>query len=186
MIPLDGAAPILEPIWPVVAHRPDAFEYVYFASPESVLDGISVKQARREMGVALAESFMQHLQPVNNIECSCADLKIDVVVPVPDTSAICARALAESLSLPMRAGLVKNRRANRTFITSDETKRSAEISQKFTAVPEILSGRSVLLVDDSVVRGTTSKQVVDQVRRAGALYSSPQHRQRFGTIIFTA
>ncbi|NIH71722.1 MULTISPECIES: amidophosphoribosyltransferase [Auritidibacter] len=137
---------------------PDAFEYVYLARPDSTLDGISVYQARLRMGETLAAKVRATL-----------DLgDIDVVMPIPDSGRPTAMELARSLNLPYREGFYKNRYVGRTFIMPGQKVRKKSVRQKLNALPEEFQGKSVLLVDDSIVRGTTSKQIVQMARDAGA------------------
>ncbi len=132
------------------------FEYVYFARPDSVIDGIDVYEARLRLGEKLAgEVARQGLRP-------------DVVVPIPDTARAAARQLSETLGIGQREGLIKNRYIARTFIMPGSTDRTLSVRQKLNPVRSQVRGRHVLLVDDSIVRGTTSKQIVQMVREAGA------------------
>ncbi|MEW6722177.1 MAG: amidophosphoribosyltransferase [Candidatus Micrarchaeota archaeon] len=129
------------------------FEYVYFSRPDSVMDGKSVYEARRRLGAVLARE---------------APAEADVVVPVPDTSRTAAAAFAEALRLPCEEGLMKNRYIGRTFIMPDQGKRVDAVRLKLNPVRGIMEGRRVVLVDDSIVRGTTLKEIVALVRRSGA------------------
>ncbi|MEO0004768.1 MAG: amidophosphoribosyltransferase [candidate division WOR-3 bacterium] len=132
------------------------FEYVYFARPDSVIDGIEVYSARLRLGERLAA------------EVKRAGLKPDIVIPVPDTARPAGAALAKVLGLEMREGLIKNRYIARTFITPRTVNRAASVRQKLNPVRSQIQGKDVLLVDDSIVRGTTSKEIVQLVRDAGA------------------
>jgi amidophosphoribosyltransferase len=132
------------------------FEYVYFARPDSVIDGIEVYEARLRLGERLAALVSEaHLDP-------------DVVVAVPDTARTAASALAEKLNLRLREGLIKNRYIARTFIMHGQDRRALSVRQKLNTVTSQVKGKSVLLVDDSIVRGTTSREIVQMVRDAGA------------------
>jgi amidophosphoribosyltransferase len=139
-------------------HVPCAFEYVYFARPDSTLDGVSVYAARLRMGEYLAEHVASALPHGD----------IDVVMPVPDSSRPAAMQLAAKLNLTYREGLVKNRYVGRTFIMPDQTIRRKSVRQKLSTINVEFKGRNVLLVDDSIVRGTTSREIVEMARAAGA------------------
>lgn len=143
---------------PVRSHTPCVFEYVYFARPDSIIDNISVHKARMRMGEALAAKI-QRLRP---------DHDIDVVIPIPDTSRTSAMQLARNLGVEYREGFVKNRYIGRTFIMPGQEQRQKSVRSKLNAIPLEFRGRNVLLVDDSIVRGTTSAQIIELAREAGA------------------
>jgi len=139
---------------------PDIFEYVYFARPDSVLDGISVYRSRMAMGDALADEVQRVLSENN--------LTVDVVIPVPDTSRVAALNLAQKLKLPYREGFIKNRYVGRTFIMPGQQMRKKNVRRKLNAMALEFAGKNVLLVDDSIVRGTTSKEIVQMAKDVGA------------------
>ncbi|HET6718590.1 MAG TPA: amidophosphoribosyltransferase, partial [Rhodocyclaceae bacterium] len=138
---------------------PCIFEYVYLARPDSVIDGGSVYEARLHMGEHLAEKIRREYR----------HLDIDVVIPVPDTSRPSALQLATRLGLTYREGFVKNRYIGRTFIMPGQATRKKSVRQKLNTVSHEFKGKRVLLVDDSIVRGTTSKEIVQMARDAGAI-----------------
>ncbi|SNX59786.1 amidophosphoribosyltransferase [Nitrosomonas ureae] len=137
---------------------PCIFEYVYLARPDSVIDGISVYETRLNMGEYLAEK----------IKKSMSHLNIDVVIPIPDSGRPCALQLANCLGVNFREGFVKNRYVGRTFIMPGQQQRRKSVRQKLNAMSIEFRGKNVLLVDDSVVRGTTSREIVQMAREAGA------------------
>ncbi len=141
-----------------INHSPCIFEFVYFARPDSVIDNISVYKSRLRMGEKLAD----------NIERNWSDEKIDVVIPIPDTSRVAALQLAYKLGVKYSEGLIKNRYIARTFIMPGQKQRKKSVRQKLSAIELEFKGKNVLLVDDSIVRGTTSEQIVQMARDAGA------------------
>ena len=138
--------------------NPCIFEFVYLARPDSVMDGISVYQARLNLGQTLAKRVVSTVPPN----------EIDVVIPIPESSRPSAAQLAQLLGLPYREGFVKNRYVGRTFIMPGQAVRKKSVRQKLNAIASEFKGRNVLLVDDSIVRGTTSQEIVQMARDAGA------------------
>jgi len=139
-------------------HSPCIFEFVYFARPDTIIDDIFVHKARSRMGMALGEK----------IQRTWPDFDIDVVIPIPDTSRTAALELATRLDIRYSEGFIKNRYIGRTFIMPGQTVRKKSVRQKLNAIDSEFKGKNVLLVDDSIVRGTTSKQIVQMAREAGA------------------
>ncbi|OBZ69324.1 Amidophosphoribosyltransferase [Grifola frondosa] len=139
---------------------PDIFEYVYFARPDSVLDGVSVYRSRMAMGDALADEVKRVLRE--------KELSVDVVIPVPDTSRVAALNLAQKLNLPYREGFIKNRYVGRTFIMPGQQMRRKNVRRKLNAMALEFAGKNVLIVDDSIVRGTTSKEIIQMAKDVGA------------------
>ncbi len=139
-------------------YRPCIFEHVYLARPDSLMDDISVYRARLRMGQKLAAK----------IKREWADHDIDVVIPIPDTSTTAAMELAHDLGLTLRHGFVKNRYIGRTFIMPGQQQRKKSVRSKLNAIELEFAGKNVLLVDDSIVRGTTSQQIIQMARDAGA------------------
>ena len=143
---------------PQAAHATCIFEYVYFARPDSMIENISVHKARMRMGVTLGEKILRE-RP---------DHDIDVVIPIPDTSRDSALEIANVLGVKYREGFIKNRYVGRTFIMPGQGERAKSVKRKLNPIPLEFRNRVVLLVDDSIVRGTTSQQIVQMARDAGA------------------
>jgi amidophosphoribosyltransferase len=141
---------------PVLA--PCIFEFVYFARPDTMMDGIYVHKTRLRMGERLA----------SKIKRVWANHQIDVVIPIPDTSRTAALEMAYRLDIPYREGFIKNRYIGRTFIMPGQAERKKSVRQKLNAIDVEFKGKNVLLVDDSIVRGTTSKQIIQMARDGGA------------------
>lgn len=141
-----------------VAHTPCIFEYVYFARPDSIVDDLSVYKARLRMGEQLAGKIVRDFR----------DHDIDVVIPIPDTSLTAALQVAYHLGVKYREGFIKNRYIGRTFIMPGQEERKNSVRRKLNAIDLEFRNKNVLLVDDSIVRGTTSKQIIKLAREAGA------------------
>lgn len=137
---------------------PCIFEFVYFARPDSFIDGISVYASRVNMGKKLGRKIAKEW----------AEHEIDVVIPIPETSIDIALQIARELDLPYRQGYVKNRYIGRTFIMPGQSQRRKSVRRKLNAIKSEFKGKNVLLVDDSIVRGTTSEQIIEMAREAGA------------------
>ena len=139
-------------------NSPCIFEYVYFARPDSIIDNVSVYKARLRMGQNLVAKILRQMP----------DHDIDVVIPIPDTSRTSALEVAYHLGVKYREGFIKNRYIGRTFIMPGQKQRKKSVRQKLNAIDLEFRGKTVLLVDDSIVRGTTSKQIIQMAREAGA------------------
>ncbi len=139
-------------------HTPCIFEYVYLARPDSIISNVSVYKARLNMGLKLGEKILKEWP----------DHDIDVVMPIPDTSRTSALPLAQVLGVELREGFVKNRYIGRTFIMPGQKLRKKSVRQKLNAITDEFAGKNVLLMDDSIVRGTTSQQIIQMARLAGA------------------
>jgi len=143
---------------PSASLNPCIFEFVYLARPDSVIDGISVYETRLRMGESLAEKINRQYRHID----------IDVVIPIPDSSRPSAMQLSKQLDLPYREGFIKNRYIGRTFIMPGQSIRKRSVRQKLNAIAMEFRGKNVLLVDDSIVRGNTSREIVQMAREAGA------------------
>lgn len=139
-------------------HSPCIFEHVYMARPDSIIDGISVYKARLRMGERLARKLLREWP----------DHDIDVIIPIPDTSRAAALEMAKELDVKYREGFIKNRYIGRTFIMPGQAQRKRSVRQKLNAIDLEFRGKNVMLVDDSIVRGTTSMQIIQMAREAGA------------------
>jgi amidophosphoribosyltransferase len=146
----------VESILPADPHQPAlcVFEFIYFARPDSKLDGLHLHRTRELMGERLADE---------------APVEADIVIPVPDSGAPAAQGFARRSGIPYVDGLVKNRYVGRTFIQPDQAMRENGIKLKFNPMPDVLAGQRVIVVDDSIVRGTTTRKIVEMLRGAGAL-----------------
>ncbi len=147
-----------QPCAAVTSLNPCIFEFVYLARPDSVMDGISVYQARLNMGETLAKRVISTVPPD----------QIDVIIPIPESSRPSAMQLAQLIGKPYIEGFVKNRYVGRTFIMPGQAMRKKSVRQKLNAIKSEFAGKNVLLVDDSIVRGTTSQEIVQMAREAGA------------------
>jgi len=142
----------------VIEYTPCIFEHVYFARPDSIIDGISVYKARLRQGEKLAEKIMREFP----------DHDIDVVIPIPESSRVAGQAMAHTLGVKFREGLVKNRYIGRTFIMPGQQQRKKSVRQKLNPIALEFKGKNVLLIDDSIVRGTTCEQIIRMARESGA------------------
>ncbi|KAF2005326.1 amidophosphoribosyltransferas-like protein [Amniculicola lignicola CBS 123094] len=156
-----GKDPVFQQVHPAISYTPDIFEYVYFARPDSIIDGIDVDESRRNMGFKLAETIKRQLTPAQLAE-------VDVVMPIPETAITSAVCVAEALGKPYYQGFVKNRYIFRTFIMPSQKLRQKGVRAKLNPMRKKFEDKNVLLVDDSIVRGTTSREIVLMAREAGA------------------
>lgn len=156
-----GQEPVFRQVQEPLAYTPDIFEFVYFARPDTVIDGIDVDECRRSMGFKLAETIRRELGEEGLQE-------VDVIMPIPETSMISALCVAEALKKPYVQGFVKNRYIFRTFIMPNQKQRQKGVRAKLNPMRKKFEGKNVLLVDDSIVRGNTSREIVLMAREAGA------------------
>jgi len=134
-------------------YRPCAFEYIYFARPDSIIDGKNVYKTRLEMGKILAKE---------------APAEVDLVLPVPDSGVAAARGFAEGLGVPFEMAIVRNHYVGRTFIEPTQEIRNLKVKLKLSPIKELIAGKRIAIIDDSLVRGTTSRQIVKMLKEAGA------------------
>ena len=148
----EGEEPVSEQIFEPDYH-PDAFEYIYFSRPDSIIDGKNVYQSRLKMGMRLAEE-----KPAD----------VDLVLPVPDSGVAAAKGFAEGLGVPFEMGIVRNHYIGRTFIEPTQEIRNLKVKLKLSPIKHLIEGKRIAIIDDSLVRGTTSRQIIKMLREAGA------------------
>ena len=156
-----GGEPIFQQAQEAISYSPDLFEFVYLSRPDSVADGMSVQVCRERMGEKLATRIKNVLTPEELCE-------IDAVIPIPETSNTSAKRAAECLKKPYEDGFVKNRYVFRTFIMPGQKERESSVRRKLSPMETKFQDKNVLLIDDSIVRGTTSREIVSMAREAGA------------------
>jgi len=149
----EGKEPKSQMIFDNIDFHPCAFEYIYFARPDSIIDGKNVYEMRLKMGKRLAKE---------------TPAKIDLVLPVPDSGVAAARGYAEALGVPFEMGIVRNHYVGRTFIEPTQEIRDLKVKLKLSPIRHLIEGKRVAIIDDSLVRGTTSKQIVRMLKEAGA------------------
>jgi len=142
--------------------KPCLFEYIYFARPDSIIDGLSVYETRIKMGEKLAKNIIKEFEKNNK------EVDIDVVIPIPETSRISALEIANILKIPYKEGFIKNRYIARTFILPGQEIRKKTVRMKINTIRSIFEDKNILIVDDSIVRGTTSIQLIQLAKNAGA------------------
>ena len=156
-----GGEPIIQQVVPQIRYAPDIFEFVYFARPDTIIDGISVQECRERMGESLAEHIKKVLPPEELAA-------IDAIIPIPETAIVSTKRAAECLAKHYEDGFVKNRYVFRTFIMPGQQQREHSVRRKLSPIDSKFLGKTVLLIDDSIVRGTTSREIVLMAREAGA------------------
>lgn len=156
-----GGQPIIQEVEKQIQYSPDIFEFVYFARPDTIMDGMSVQVCRERMGETLAENIKRSLTAAELAE-------IDAVIPIPETSNTSAKRAAECLGKPYEDGFVKNRYVFRTFIMPGQQQRESSVRRKLSPMDTKFKDKNVLLIDDSIVRGTTSREIVNMVKESEA------------------
>jgi amidophosphoribosyltransferase len=156
-----GGEPIIKQVVPQQSYAPDIFEYVYFARPDTIIDGISVQLSREKMGESLAAHIKKTIPESDLAE-------IDCIIPIPETAMVSAKCAAKYLKKPYEDGFVKNRYVFRTFIMPGQAQREHSVRRKLSPIETKFQDKIVLLIDDSIVRGTTSREIVIMAKEAGA------------------